>query len=157
MAPLCGVFPGSPAPLRPATPLISVLRLAHLGVPLGAWVRGCQRFFVIRAPGRKTVLAGADLGALLGRCDRVVVRDGEVAVAVAASVLVGWRVLEVVLGTPFLPPPAQLRALFPRLRSAPGTLAIPIGLGSAEEALAICVRERVPVIGTRITYQIASG
>ncbi|MBA3258871.1 MAG: hypothetical protein H0T68_05310 [Gemmatimonadales bacterium] len=151
------MFPGSPAPLRPGTPLTSVVRLAQPGVPLGAWVRGCKRLFVLRAPGRRKVLVGPDLAALLRRCDRVVIRDGEVAVAFAASVLVGWRVLEVVLGTPFLPPPAQLRVLFPRLRSAPGTLAIPIGLGSAEEALAICARERVPVVGTRIAYEIASG
>ena len=157
MAPLFAVFPGSPAPLRPGTPLASVIRLAHPGVPVGAWVRGCQRLFVIRAPGRKIVLAGVDLSALLRRCDRVVIRDGDAAVAVAASVLVGWRVLEVVLGTPFLPPPAQLRALFPRLRATPGTLAIPIGLGSAEEALAICAGERVPVVGTRIAYESASG
>jgi hypothetical protein len=78
-------------------------------------------------------------------------------VALAASLLIRWRVLEIVLGTPFLPPPDQLRVLFPGLRSAPGTLASPIGLGSAEEALAVCARERVPVAATGIAYRGASG
>ncbi len=151
------VFPGSPAPLRPGTPLTAVVLLACPGEPLGVWMRGCHRLISIRAPGRRVLLAGADLGALLRRCDRVVVRDGDAPVALAASVLVSLRVLEVVLGTPFLPPPAQLRLLFPRLRSVPGALAIPVGLGSAEEALAICARERVQVVGTRIAYESASG
>lgn len=77
--------------------------------------------------------------------------------ALAASLLIGWRVLEIVLGTPFLPPPAQLRTLFPALRNVQGSIAIPIGLGSAEEALSVCARERVPVVSTRIAYQSASG
>jgi hypothetical protein len=31
-------------------------------------------------------------------------------------------------------------------------LALPIGLGSAEEALALCAAERLPVAATRIAY-----
>jgi hypothetical protein len=137
--------------------LTTALHLARPGRPLGLWVRGCRRLVSLRAPGRRLVVIGGDLGALLRRCDRVVVRDGEAPVALAASRLIGWRVLEIVLGTPFLPPPAQLRTLFPALRNVHGSIAIPIGLGSAEEALSVCVRERLPVVSTRIAYQSASG
>jgi hypothetical protein len=62
-------------------------------------------------------------------------------------------VLEVVLGTPYLPPPRQLRALFPAVRAEPGTLAVPLGLGSAEEVLAVCAAERVPVVSSSIVYR----
>lgn len=90
---------------------------------------------------------------LLRRCENVIVRDGRALVLTPASRLIGWRVLEVVLGTPYLPPPAQLRALFPRLRVTPDILAIPLGLASAEEALAACLRERIPVAASRIVYR----
>ncbi len=71
---------------------------------------------------------------------------------VPAAVLVGWRVLEIVLAAPYLPAPDQLRALFPRARVREGVLALPIGLGSAEEALAACASARLPVAATRIGY-----
>jgi hypothetical protein len=71
---------------------------------------------------------------------------------VASGVLVGWRVLEVVLGAPYLPTPDQLRALFPAARLHDGVLTLPLGLGSAEEALAVCSAERLPVAATRIAY-----
>jgi hypothetical protein len=47
--------------------------------------------------------------------------------------------------------------LFPGLRSAPGGIAVPIGLGSAEEALAVCARERMSVVSTRIAYREVIG
>jgi hypothetical protein len=79
-------------------------------------------------------------------------RDGADVRAVPAGVLVGCRVLEIVLATPYLPPPHQLRRLFPAARVREGLVALPLGLGSAEEALALCASERVPVSATRITY-----
>jgi hypothetical protein len=151
------MFPGSPAPLLPGTLLHVVLRLAGSGRPLGAWVRGCRRMVTVRGPGARVVVAGADLGALLRRCDRVVVRDGTSLAVVPASRLIQWRVLEVVLGTPYLPPPPQLRALFPALRATAGRLAVPLGLGSAEEALAACAAERVAVVSSSIVYHPGSG
>jgi hypothetical protein len=72
----------------------------------------------------------------------------------AAAVLTGWRVLEIVLAAPYLPAPDQLRALFPGARVREGVLALPIGLGSAEEALALCAAERLPVAASRIAYLI---
>jgi hypothetical protein len=66
-------------------------------------------------------------------------------------------VLQIVLGTPYLPAPPQLRALYPTLQTGEGTIAIPIGLGSAEEALSLCAVEKVPVVGSRIEYHAISG
>jgi hypothetical protein len=66
-------------------------------------------------------------------------------------------VLQIILSTPYLPAPAQLRALYPSLRHANGTIALPIGLGSAEEALSLCVAEKLPVVGSRIEYTAFSG
>jgi hypothetical protein len=82
----------------------------------------------------------------------VVVRDGARITPVPSGVLVGWRVLEVVLGAPYLPTPDQLRALFPAARVHEGLLILPLGLGSAEEALAVCAAQRLPVAATRIGY-----
>jgi hypothetical protein len=104
----------------------------------------------------RLLLVSDDLGYLLGRCSRVALRDGEVVRAVPARVVVGCRVLEIVLATPYLPPPHQLRQLFPAARVAEGVVALPLGLGSAEEALALCAAERLPVLATRITYRGAS-
>jgi hypothetical protein len=149
------MFPGSPARLRPTVPLHAFLTLARPGVVLGIWSRGCGRPAAIRyrgPDGLRHLLAAEDLGYLLGRCGEVAVRDGERVTPVPAGVLVGWRVLEIVLAAPYLPSPDQLRALFPRARVREGVLALPIGLGSAEEALAVCAVERLPVAATRIAY-----
>jgi hypothetical protein len=72
---------------------------------------------------------------------------------VPAGVLLGWRVLEIILAAPYLPPPDQLRALFPAARIREGLVTLPLGLASAEEALAVCAAERLPVAGTRIAYR----
>ncbi len=149
------MFPGSPARLRPAIPLHTLLPLARPGVLLGIWVRGCGRPAAIRCRGPgglRHLLASEDLGYLLRRCGEVAVRDGERVMPVPAGVLVGWRVLEIVLAAPYLPSPDQLRALFPSARVHEGVLVLPIGLGSAEEALAVCAVERFPVAASRIAY-----
>jgi hypothetical protein len=149
------MFPGSPARLRPAVPLHALLPLARPGVVLGIRLRGCGRPAAIRCRGPgglRHLLAAEDLGFLLRRCSEVAVRDGERVTPVPAGVLVGWRVLEIVLAAPYLPSPDQVRALFPSGRVREGVLALPIGLGSAEEALAVCAVERFPVAATRIAY-----
>lgn len=150
------MFPGSPAPLPAGTPLTSVVKLAASGSVAGVWLRGCRRVQRWRTRGRRLIV-GPDLGTLLRQCDQVVVGDGGRPVAIAAPLLIRWRVLEIVLGTPYLPPPRQLRQLFPGVRGSAGTFAIPLGLGSAEEALAVCARERLPVVTTRIAYRHVSG
>jgi hypothetical protein len=104
------------------------------------------------AGGLRHLLAADDLGYLLHRCRQVVVRDGDRVTPMPAAVLLGWRVLEIVLAAPYLPDAAQLRALFPSAQVRPGAFALPLGLGSAEEAPAVCAAARLPVAATSIGY-----
>jgi hypothetical protein len=145
---------GSPAPLLPSWPLALLLPLARPGERLGAWVRGIgQRVRSGSAPSAGVRLAlSADLGALLRRCDRVAVRQHGAAVLLPAEQLIGLRVLEVVLGLPYLPGAERLRALYPGLRVQEGVLALPIGRDSPEEALGLCAAGRIPVVASRIRY-----
>jgi hypothetical protein len=129
------MFPGSPAPLPPGTRLSAIIGLIPPDTPTGVWLRGCAVPRPLHLPGQRRLLLSRDLGALLRRCRQIVVRHGGRIDLLSASQLVRCRVLEVVLGTPFLPPPAQLRELFPALAEGSRGFAIPIGLGSAEEAL----------------------
>jgi hypothetical protein len=150
------MFPGSPARILPTWPLRALLPLAASGAVLGVWLRGCTRPLAVlcRGPdGPRHLLAADDLGYLLRRCRRVALRDGGAVRAVPAVELLGCRVLEIVLAAPFLPPPHQLRELFPAARVCEGVVALPLGLGSAEEALALCAAERLPVSATRIAYR----
>jgi hypothetical protein len=150
------MFPGSPARVHPSWPLRSVLPLAEAGCVFGIWLRGCRRPQALRCDqpsGPRHLLVSDDLGYLLRRCSRVAVRDGGEVRAVPAGVLVGCRVLEIVLATPYLPAPQQLRRLFPAGRVGQGVVALPLGLGSAEEALALCAAERLQVSATRIAYR----
>jgi hypothetical protein len=149
------MFPGSPARLRPAVPLHELIRLARPAAVLGVWLRTCVRPAAIRCRGPggpRHLLAAEDLGYLLRRCREVAVRDGDRVARVPSGVLLGWRVLEIVLATPYLPSAEQLRAMFPACRLREGVIALPIGLGSAEEALAACATARLPVAATRIVY-----
>lgn len=150
------MFPGSPARVHPSWALRSVLPLAEAGSVLGVWLRGCRRPQGVRydePSGPRYLLVSDDLGYLLRRCSRVAVRDGGEVRAVSAGVLVGCRVLEIVLATPYLPAPHQLRRLFPAARVCEGVVALPLGFGSPEEALALCASERLPVSETRIAYR----
>jgi hypothetical protein len=150
------MFPGSPARVHPSWPLVSLLPLADAGGVLGVWLRGCRRPLGVRCgwpPGPRHLLVSDDLGYLIRRCSRVAVRDGGEVRVVSASVLVGCRVLEIVLATPYLPTPHQLRRLFPAARVCEGVVALPLGLGSPEEALALCAAEGLPVSETRIAYR----
>jgi hypothetical protein len=145
------MFPGSPARLHPCFALRCLLPLAEAVDPLGVWLRGCVRPQGIRFGGRH-LLVSDDLGYLLRRCGWIALRDGGVARALPADVLVGCRVLEIVLATPYLPPAHQVHRLFPAARLREGVVAVPLGLGSPEEALALCASGELPVSGTRITY-----
>ncbi|HWB41898.1 MAG TPA: hypothetical protein VG500_11595 [Gemmatimonadales bacterium] len=150
------MFPGSPARILPTYPLRRLLPLAPAGGVLGVWLRGCGRPAAVRCggpDGSRHLLLSNDLGYLLCRCGLVALRDGGAVRPVPAAVLLGWRVLEIILAAPYLPPPDQLRALFPAARIREGTVTLPLGLASAEEALAVCAAERLPVAGTRIAYR----
>ncbi len=146
------MLPGAPCQLLPRVSLLAVLGHARPGELLGVWLRGCPRPLRLRAA-RCALLASADLGLLLRRCGRVAVRDGGRIVALDAQRLIGWRTLQIVIGAPFLPGLEDLRVLFPNLRVTSGRIAVPLGLGSAEEALALCAAERLPVLASWIDYR----
>lgn len=146
------MFPGSPAPLSPTTPLAAVLPLLPAGPLTGVWLRGSRGPRILRLRGGRRALLGRDLGVLLRRCDPIVVRVAGRPWRLSASQLVCCRVLEIVLGTPFLPPPTQLRELYPAMATERRGYAIPLGLGSAEEALGLCAAEGLEVRASRIRY-----
>ena len=149
------MFPGSPARILPAWPLRCLLPLAAGRGVLGVWLRGCTRPQAIRCrtpAGPCHLLAADDLGFLLRRCGQVALRDGVRVRLVPSAVLLGWRVLEIVLAAPYLPPPHLLRQLFPTARVREGVVGLPLGFGSAEEALALCASAGLPVSATRIAY-----
>src|SRR3954452_11726735 len=75
-SPHYAMFPGALSRLRSSYPLRRALALAHPGEPLGAWVRMGRWPLHLRAGGC-ALLASADLGYLLRRCGRVLVRNGE--------------------------------------------------------------------------------
>lgn len=145
------MLPGAPSRLPTSFPLRRALGLAHPGDPLGAWVRMGRWPLHLRAGGR-ALLASADLGFLLRRCARVLVRDGKAAIVLEAERLIAWRTLQIVVGAPYLPEVNALRAMYPGLRVAQGRIALPIGLDGAEPALAACAAARVPVAATWIEY-----
>ncbi|HEU5039257.1 MAG TPA: hypothetical protein VFT84_00450 [Gemmatimonadales bacterium] len=134
-----------------------MLALLPAGRTAGVWLRRCPGLVALRSHGARRLLLSQDLGILLRRCHSIAVRHSGRPELFFASQLARCRLLAVVLGTPFLPPPAQLRALYPAMASEPGFYTIPIGLGSAEEALAICAAEHVAVRSTRIEYGLASS
>jgi hypothetical protein len=145
---------GSPAPLLPSVSIGLLARLARPGERLGAWVRGIGRRVRIGYAGspRIGLALSGDLGALLRRCDRIAVRQRRSPVLMPAEQLIGLRVLEVVLGLPYLPEAEGLRTLYPGLRVHEGVLALPIGQDSPEEALGLCAARRIPVVASRIRY-----
>jgi hypothetical protein len=149
------MFPGSPARILPTWPLRCLLMLAAGRGVLGVWLRGCRRPQALRCRtpvGPCQLLAADDLGYLLRRCSHVALRDGAAVRLVRSEVLLRCRVLEIVLAAPYLPPPDQLHALFPTAGVREGVVTLPLGLGSAEEALALCAAEGLPVSATRISY-----
>ena len=149
------MFPGAPSRLRSSYPLRHALGLAHPGEPLGAWVRAARWPLHLRAGGR-VLLASGDLGFLLRRCLRVLVRAEGTPQVLEADTLIEWRTLQIVVGAPYLPQAQALRALFPRLTVANGRLSLPLGLDAPEPALAACAAARLSVAASWIEYR-ASG
>jgi hypothetical protein len=152
----CRMLPGAPSRLRSSYPLRRALALAHPGEPLGAWVRMGRWPLHLRAGGR-ALLASADLGYLLRRCGRVIVREAECAAVLDADRLIAWRTLQIVVGTPYLPRVRELCAIYPGLRVANGRLELPLGLDGAEPALAACAAAGVPVAASWIEYRDAGS
>lgn len=149
------MFVGPPLPLPGTTRLPELLAHAQTSGVLGAWVRGCspvQRVYELRHPAGGRVIAGPDLGFLLARCHRVVVRQGEVPLVLDAETVIQWRALQVATAMPYLPGLGRLRDLYSDLESCENALLIPLRRRTPEEVLAQCLREGLQVTGSHIVY-----
>jgi hypothetical protein len=120
-------------------------------------VRPCARpLHIYRIPHNEnaggSVLASRDLGFLLTRCNRVVVREGERHLVLESETVIQWRALQVALATPYLPGLQRLLAVFPGLRPNSHGVMVPLRAQSPEEVLARCIAEGMQVAGSRIVY-----
>ncbi len=143
---------GVPSRLLPAVCLAAVLPFARPGEMLGVWTRGGRHALLLRI-GHRAVLIGADLGALLRRCNRIAIRCGGRLEVVEAESLIAWRTLRIVTCTPFLPDLDRLRPLVPGLTASGTHLTLPLGLDGPEGVLAACVAAGVSVAASRIEYR----
>jgi hypothetical protein len=98
------------------------------------------------------VLVSTDLGFLLGRCNRVAIREGQSPVVLETTTLIRWRALQVATATPYLPGGERLGALFPGLRIGASAVLVPLSTQSPEEVLARCLAEGMQVTGSRVVY-----
>jgi hypothetical protein len=150
------MLPDAASRLPSSFPLRRALAYAHPGEPLGAWVRMGRWPLHLRAGGC-ALLASADLGFLLRRTAQVLVRSGERPAVLPAERLIAWRTLQIVVGTPYLPELRKLLALYPGLRVDHGRIALPLGLGGGEAALAVCAQAGMPVSASWIEYEAAGS
>ena len=150
------MLPGAPSRLPSSYPLRRALGFAHPGELLGAWVRVARWPLHLRAGGC-ALLCTNDLGSLLRRCNRVLLRVEQEPTVLPADTLISWRTLQIVVGAPYLPQVHRLRALFPDLVAEPGGLAVPLGLDTPEPVLGWCNALQVPVVATRIEYRAVAS
>jgi len=152
------MFFGPPLPLSSRHSLGELLAHARPCETLGAWVRGCspgQHIVRIGGAAAYRVLASSDLGLLLSRCDRILLREAERPVLLEASALIEWRALQVATATPYLPGLERLKALFPGLCASDTTMRVPLGAHEPEEVLACCLAEGIQVTGSSVVYSVA--
>jgi hypothetical protein len=150
------MFSGAPLPLPSEFPLLQLIPLVQQRAHVGAWVHGAGagHRLTIAANGRcAAVVIGEDLGQLLCCCTHVVLRSTSGAVLLAAEELIRWRALQVVIGTPHLPGPTLLENIFPGARLEPTGFSVPTTTRSPEEVLSECVRQGIPVMGSRVVYR----
>jgi hypothetical protein len=147
---------GPPLPLPHDIPVHQLLAYARQPGTLGAWVRGSVRtlhLYESASGDSHRLLIGPDLGLLLGRCDRVVLRMGTLPVVLDAEAIIRWRVLQVVTATPHLPPLERLNEIFPAARPDSSGFQIAISSRTPEHILAQCLAHGIPVRESRIIYQ----
>lgn len=145
---------GPPLPLPPDFPLGQLLFLIHAHGS-GAWVRGSTRKLRLynRSGGfTSEVLLAGDLGLLLRRCAGVVVREGAEAVLLESELLIQWRALQVVTGTPYLACPHRLKELFPDSETDEHGFHVRTRSCPPEAVLADCLTHGIPVAETHIIY-----
>jgi hypothetical protein len=150
------MFSGPPLPLPPTLPHVRLLGHAQPPGSLGVWVRPSGRD--LRIIGRIggvgcRLLVSADLGFLLSRCSRVAVREGADPIILDAEMLIQWRALQVVTGTPYLPCMERLKEIFPEADLDAAGFQVPTRSCPPEEVLADCLTHGIPVAGSRIIYR----
>jgi hypothetical protein len=146
---------GPPLPLPLDLPIKQLLALTYVHFSVGAWVRDGPRELRLRLTGagrRSRILISRDLGLLLRRCRRIVLRQESEAVVLEAEVLIRWRALQVVTGIPCLPGPQLLREIFPEAYFEETGFSMPILEHVPEEVLAECITHGIPVAESRIVY-----
>jgi hypothetical protein len=149
------MFSGPPLPLPHDFPLRRLLSLNPSRTGFGAWVRGCARSFRLypTAAGQCShVLISGDLGFLLRCCSQVAVREGSQPLLLESELLIQWRALQVVTGTPHLPCLERLKELFPDADLEPAGFHVLTQRRSPEEVLIACMRHGIPVAASRIIY-----
>jgi hypothetical protein len=147
---------GSPHPLPSECTVSQLLPLLRGYNRVGAWLRSARREFHLRVHGRHqrvSLLVGRDLGSLLRRCNWIAVRVEEQPLLVAAEELIRCRVLQVVIGTPYLPSVEQLRSLFPEVQPDRDGFWVPVQDSAPEEVLGVCLTQGIPVMESRIDYR----
>ena len=103
---------------------------------------------------RWPVLISGDLGFLLRRCSEIAVREGSQPLVLESELLIQWRALQVVTGTPYLPGPERLKELFPQAEIDDLGFHVPTQSCAPEEVLANCVTHGIPVAESRIIYRV---
>jgi hypothetical protein len=149
------MFSGPPLPLPRDIPLHQLLAYARQPGTLGAWVRGSVRtlhLYESAGGGSHRLLIGPDLGHLLSRCDKVVLREGTHSVLLDTEAVIGWRVLQVVTATPHLPSLERLNEIFPGAHPNSSGFQVAISSGTPEHILAECLTRGIPVKESRIIY-----
>jgi hypothetical protein len=144
-------------PLRPLSPeirLSDLLRHISPARELGAWVSGCPSGRRLNlAQGRPvSLLLSADLGFLLHRCSRIVVRQGEKPSTLNAESIIQWRALQVVTATPWLPGYQRLAEQLPGVHLKPDGVVVPLRTRSPEEVLAECLASGLQISSSRVIY-----
>jgi hypothetical protein len=150
------MFFGPPLPLPSDLPLNFLLAELRHSEILGAWVRCSAHELRIHDTARISggrVLVSPDLGLLLGRCNRVALREGSAPVILNADTVIRWRTLQVITALPHLPGLERLAQQFPGIiQCGPLGLLVPIPTGSPEEVLAECLATGIQVTGSRVVY-----
>jgi hypothetical protein len=150
------MFSGPPLPLPSDLSLNFLLAQLRPSETLGAWVRCSAHELRVHDTGRRSgerVLVSADLGFLLGRCNRVALREESAPVVLDAETVIQWRTLQVITALPHLPGVERLAQQFPGIiHCSPLGLLIPISTGSPEEVLAECLATGIQVTTSRVVY-----
>jgi hypothetical protein len=147
------MFSGPPLPLPSHHPLTLLLDQVRPRETLGAWTRESTHRLEIHCARGGRLLVSADLGFLLGRCSRVVLREGSTPVILDADTVIGWRTLQVITALPHLPGMDRLAQQYPGIITwGPLTFLIPIHPSSPEEVLVQCLATGMQVTGSHVVY-----